>query len=472
MPQVGPPVRELSVGEVSQIQHRRNVIIISILALVFLGAFFFSLRDLSPTYTVGIVFLLGFFLISFINIRIGFLLVILAFLLSPEINLPMTQFRDFTLRAEDMLLIVLSLAWLGRLAMGLQKHFIIRTPLNLPIALIILWNIICSWRAISAGLVDPQFCVFTNLKIIEFFMVYFIIVNNLNDINEVKFMFYALLITALIVAIYAIFQIPKTQIFTVNRLTAPFEGKPEPNTLGAYLAIFFGMALSIFIYTQPGLLRKLCAALLFILPFPIMFSFSRSAYMATIGITVAVAIISKRKWLIFSLIAFLILSPFILPRPVIERALYNFRDARYFGFLDASAGERFFAFTKAWDYVKKYTILGGGIGAGGGILDNQYVRIIMETGLVGLILFLWLILRLLKLGIQLFKSINEGWIKGVAIGFLAAVIGLTVHCLGNITFYIVRIAEPFWALTALVAYMLYYINTQKDNSRLLNPNKI
>ncbi|MBU1727231.1 MAG: hypothetical protein KJ880_06350, partial [Candidatus Omnitrophica bacterium] len=74
MPEIGIN-RELSVGEVGAIQHRRNVIMIAGLAVVFIGAFFFSLRDLSPLYTVGVIFLLGFFLVAFINIRIGFVIV-------------------------------------------------------------------------------------------------------------------------------------------------------------------------------------------------------------------------------------------------------------------------------------------------------------------------------------------------------------------------------------------------------------
>lgn len=453
--------RELSVAEVNQIQHRRNVIMISVLAIVFIAAFFFSLRDLSPVFAVGIIFLLGFFLLSFINIRIGFALVIFAFLLSPEINLPFTKFRDFTIRTEDTLLIVLVLAWLGRLAMGLQRHFIINTPLNIPILLIVVWNIICSWRAISAGMVDARFCILTNLKYIEYYLIFFLVVNNLNNLKEVKFLFSLLLVVALIVGIYAIFQIPKTEIFTENRLTAPFEGQPEPTTLGAYLAIFFVIALSNFIYAKPSFIKKLSTLLIILLPFPIMFTFSRSTYLAVIVSILFLSIISKRKWLIFLIITFIILSPFILPKPVIDRVLYNFSDPRYFGFLDPSAAERILVYDKAWDYIKNYTIFGGGVTVGGGILDNHYSRVIIETGLIGFVLFIWLMFRLIKTGILLFKKTQEGWIKGLAIGFVIIVFGLLVHCLGSISFYIVRIAEPFWALAALVAFLLYYVNMQQ-----------
>jgi len=464
-----PPVdssRELSVTEVNQMQHRRNVIMIGLLTFVFLGAFFYSLRDFSATYAAGVIFLLGFFLISFINIRIGFILVIFAFLFSPEIHLPISAVRGFTLRSEDILIIALLLAWLGRLAMGLQNRFLIKTPLNLPIGLIVLWNIICSFRAISAGMVDTNYCILVNLKIIEFFAVYFLVVNNLDNPKEAKFMLQILLIVSLLIGIYATFQIPKTRMWSDTRLTAPFEGKPEPNTLGAYLAIFFGIALSIFLYEKKSFLKKLCMLLLVLLPFPIMFSFARSAYIATIAMVITISIISKRKWLFLSIIIFLILSPLILPRPVIDRALYNFKDPRYYGFLDPSAAERIGAFKKAMNYAKDYPIFGGGVAATGVILDNQFARVIMETGIIGLILFLWLLFTTIRLGFNLFKSFNEGWIKGLAVGFIVVVIGLIMHCFGNITFYIVRIAEPFWALAALIAFLLYYNGLERNSASL------
>jgi O-antigen ligase len=134
--------------------------------------------------------------------------------------------------------------------------------------------------------------------------------------------------------------------------------------------------------------------------------------------------------------------------------MYSFTNARYYGFLDSSAAERVGVFGKALNYIKSYPLFGGGIGAAGGILDSQFARAIIETGLIGLVLFIWLLIGLFRIGIRLFRRGNEGWIKGFSIGFIIVVIGLIAHSFGNVTFYIVRIAEPFWALTGIVAYLL------------------
>ncbi|MBU1727175.1 MAG: O-antigen ligase family protein, partial [Candidatus Omnitrophica bacterium] len=379
----------------------------------------------------------------------------------------------FKIRTEDSLLVVLVLAWLGRLGMGLQKHFLIKTPVNLPIFLIIIWNVISSWRAISAGMMaDSGFCILTNLKLIEFFVVYFLVANNLNNIKEVKIMFYLLFIIALVVGLYTILQIPKTAVFTTNRLSAPFESTPEPNTLGALLVMFFGMALSIVLYAKASLLKKICVVLVIILPLSIMFSYARSAYLAFIAMVIVLTLVSRRKWLVSVVLISVLLSPFILPKSVINRALYNFQDPRYFGFLDPSAAERVFVYQKAGYHIKQYPFLGGGVATGGGVLDSQYARVVMEGGLVGLALFIWLLLRLIKMGVRLFRSVSDGWIKGAALGFITVVIGLIVHSWGNITFYIIRIAEPFWALAALIAYLLYYVTIEKERLQIANSDKI
>jgi O-antigen ligase len=232
-----------------------------------------------------------------------------------------------------------------------------------------------------------------------------------------------------------------------------------------------GLALSLFLYAEQSFLKKLSGVLLVVLPLPVIFCLSRSAYLAAIFIILILGITSRRRWIIFILAIFLVLSPVILPRPVIERALYNFRDPRYFGFLDQSAGERFFVFQKVWDFIKRYPFLGGGVAAAGGILDNQYARVIIDTGLIGLALFIWLIMRLLKLGARLFRHAEEGWVKGVALGFVTIVIGVVIHGLGNITFYIVRIAEPFWALAGLIAFLSYMILQPKAAANISLPER-
>jgi hypothetical protein len=51
------------------------------------------------------------------------------------------------------------------------------------------------------------------------------------------------------------------------------------------------------------------------------------------------------------------------------------------------------------------------------------------------------------------KAAKTPYFKGLAIGFFAGYIGLLFHALGANTFIIVRIMEPFWFFTGIIAVL-------------------
>ena len=51
------------------------------------------------------------------------------------------------------------------------------------------------------------------------------------------------------------------------------------------------------------------------------------------------------------------------------------------------------------------------------------------------------------------KDAKDPYFKGLAIGFFAGYIGLLFHALGANTFIIVRIMEPFWFFTGIIAVL-------------------
>src|SRR3989442_14386275 len=75
-------------------------------------------------------------------------------------------------------------------------------------------------------------------------------------------------------------------------------------------------------------------------------------------------------------------------------------------------------------------------------MDVQYERTLVETGIVGLAVFLWLAWSALKSSLAAFRALRDPEERGLALGFLAGTIGLLVHAVGANTFIIVRIMEP------------------------------
>ena len=60
---------------------------------------------------------------------------------------------------------------------------------------------------------------------------------------------------------------------------------------------------------------------------------------------------------------------------------------------------------------------------------------------------------MLKLAFNRMKEAKTPYFKGLAIGFFAGYIGLLFHALGANTFIIVRIMEPFWFFTGIIAVL-------------------
>ena len=84
-------------------------------------------------------------------------------------------------------------------------------------------------------------------------------------------------------------------------------------------------------------------------------------------------------------------------------------------------------------------------------MDVMYPRVLMETGLLGMAAFVYLLWGFFRMGLEGYRSATEPFTRGLALGFLLGFVGLLVHALGANSFLIVRIMEPFWLYAALVA---------------------
>jgi O-antigen ligase len=155
----------------------------------------------------------------------------------------------------------------------------------------------------------------------------------------------------------------------------------------------------------------------------------------------------------------LLLSPLFLPQEIKDRILYTFSQQEESGqirigeiHLDTSTSARIASLKQIMVDWPKKPIFGYGV-TGYMFLDSQYPRVLIETGIIGFIAFLYLIYSIFKLAISRMKSASNPYFKGLSIGFFAGFIGLLFHALGANTFIIVRIMEPFWFFTGIIAVL-------------------
>jgi O-antigen ligase len=400
------------------------------------------------------------FIISFINIEVGLYILIFSMLLSPEISIGETTGtnveRGVTLRFEDFLLVVIGFSWLAKNAVEKELGLFIKTPLNKAIFLYILACSVSTGFGIISGDVEVKTGFFFVLKYVEYFIVFFMIANQLKDIDQVKRFIFCILVTCFIVSIIGLLQVPGGE-----RVSAPFEGETgEPNTLGGYLLFIGAVAAGILIKTENYKVRYFLALLIIVMIPPFLFTQSRSSYLGLIAACFVLGLISQRRPIIIGFLMIgLLTSPFFLPSQIKDRILYTFKqeesvhqveigDLR----LDTSTSARLLRLKDVLRDWPEHPIIGYGI-TGYNFVDAQYPRVLIETGILGLIAFLYLLYSVLRLALKNMKTVKTSYSKGLAIGFMAGYVGLLFHALGANTFIIVRIMEPFWFFAGIIAVL-------------------
>lgn len=115
--------------------------------------------------------------------------------------------------------------------------------------------------------------------------------------------------------------------------------------------------------------------------------------------------------------------------------------------------------------IDKLFFLGSGLGSRHRLYyESQYVLILTEMGVVGLLAFISLCLvlagRLFAAWSKRPKVIDDG----VAVGWLMGFIGLLIHSSSCVSFTVAKIAIPFWFLTgAVFSYLILKETPERDN---------
>jgi hypothetical protein len=400
--------------------------------------------------------------ITFTSMELALYFLILSTLLSPELSVGgsggtgTTESRGVTLRLDDIMLTLISITWIFRLAIRNEIKLLRYTPINQPAAYYWFAAAFSTLMGFFFGHVGV-FGLFFVVKYLEYFVLFYIVINHIHDEAIIKRFLFFMLFTCVVASILGIAQIPQGL-----RVSAPFEGaEGEPNTFGGYLMFMFSIVLGILLNTKNKKQRIILFATMGIILVPFAFTESRSSYLSFIVAIGCFLFFSQKKMLlVFICLIGVSLAPFVIPQNVINRIMFTFNQAEQEGQLnlgglkvDTSTTERL----KSWEKVltkafPKNPVFGVGV-TGGGFLDAQYPRVLLETGIVGLILFLWFLQRIWVTLKKSSRELQDPVMRGVALGALCGYGGLLVHAIGANTFIIVRIMEPLMIILGLVITM-------------------
>ena len=227
------------------------------------------------------------------------------------------------------------------------------------------------------------------------------------------------------------------------------------NQLAAFLAqfgmFFWGFGRVITRRKWKLIAYAICAITIF----ATMYTFSRAAYLALLCSVALLALLKDRKLLIL-LPVFLLTWKLIVPTPVTERVEMTHNG---FGQLDSSAEVRL----ELWENAKKSfyqnPILGNGFATfqmADHIDDlkdthNWYVKVLVETGVLGGIIALALLIQMITNAYRLFKRARDPLYQALGLGCLLAVCScLVANCFGDRWTYL-EINGLLWVVIASTA---------------------
>ena len=232
----------------------------------------------------------------------------------------------------------------------------------------------------------------------------------------------------------------------------------EPNTFGGYLLIMMCITIGLFLTSTSLRAQLIYGTLVFLFIVPLIYTQSRGSYLALIPAMLAFVWLSEKNHIVFLvLVLAALLLPFIAPEPAEERVAYTFTQGKnepsaveILGVkLDTSTSARLISWKNVSKEWIKRPFFGFGV-TGYGFIDGQYFRVLIETGILGLVAFSVLVYSIFGQGYHIFRESLKPLERGISMGFLAGFIGLLAQGLSANTFTIIRIMEPFWFVLAIV----------------------
>jgi len=427
-----------------------------LLAACAFGLFFVAMAFAAsiPTVVIGLAGLLC-VIVCLRSATAAAVLLVASMLFSPEFELA----NGILLRGEDIIVPLLGVALLARACIPRFRLTFRRSALDVPIMVVVLVNAVASLKGGMTGTVEPLSAVLWNGKIIEMFLIFWLTFNYVRTADDVRRLMRVALVVLLAIALYTYTQIPGTQIHTPHRLTAPFEDHPEPTTLGGYLTLFLAVVMSLAIHETTIERKTMYWGMAVIVIVPILFTLSRTTYASCTVMILLLCLVTKRYRLLLLFATGLVAAPLLLPAQVFDRVLMTFDESRRFG-LDPSVVERITVWNKALFVLQTQPFLGYGVPQP--ILDSQFVRTIYESGMLGLAAWVWVLGACVALGRRVYRAADSTLHKSLAAGYIVGVAAIAVHGLAAVTFYIVRIMEPFWLLTGIMASLdVFYKNADR-----------
>ena len=372
-----------------------------------------------------------------------------------------TTGKIIEIRAEDALLFVFGIFWI--ISFLISKKTKIKIP---PLFYIILTLSSVGFLSVLINLalknIYPDWAFFYFLKEIEIFFLFFYFIYRIKNLEQAKFLVKTWLFLAFINFLYILHQI-KTGTQAGEYGTAALSESGVFPT-GAFFLLLFVFLFSVFLHYFYNLnmspFKKIIIACFVVLPILGVFG---SGYKTNflglffaLFIMIFLSILKKKnlKFFLFSLLA-LVLVLFILVYAA-NKINYAYRVFHAFSSQEIvrsfEAGRLGVIMENVNDFLMKLNplsfLLGLGVGSVGET-HNQFLRNFVETGLLGSIIFLFLIFTILKTSFLEFFRNKDNFTSGLCLGLFSATMAMLFFSIVTEPFLTVKPSEIYWIFCAI-----------------------
>lgn len=280
-----------------------------------------------------------------------------------------------------------------------------------------------------------------------------------------------LLAVAAVISLIGIFEyifavpIPKTWLETAETdiRTRAYAIFANPNQLGEYLELMLPLGVGMLYFSKNKKEKFFYFADILLMLAAGLFTMSRGAWIAIAAALFLFALLEDRRLVIVFLICgvFALLLPFVF-----SRLSFLFTDAYSYS---AAGGGRLVRWQTALRYLSQGDPwLGLGFGMYGGEVasrhpimkdwtyywvDNYYVRLLAENGIVGLASFLVMQLGLFGAGLYARAAARSTPYRFLISAILASVTGIGIHCMLECVFDVRFISVLYWMLAGLMLWL-------------------
>lgn len=346
-----------------------------------------------------------------------------------------------------MLLVLIG--WIYKLARKKSKG-VLRTPLDLPIIIFVIIGFISTFNS----LILKQSLIAMPVVTAVIFLSYYLVFSNITDKKFLKKFVLAMILGGTIIAYFGIYE------RSMEGIKQSYATLINPNILAGYLILIIPIVSSLLFYAPKGSKKALLAFSFITMVICLILTRSRAGWLALVGAMIFLVIIERRKRLAIGLTLVLIVVTSILIPSV------RIRLVTIFDLNSLVNEERIYGAKSALQMIKDYPLTGVGVNNFYHVYPqyqlpearehlihahNIFLQIGAEMGLFGLAVFLWLLIKVFKVGWKTLKKIKEGdYLRALVIGLLGSLVAFLVNQQFDYIWVKASLFIFFWVLLAIL----------------------